>query len=173
MTHFNEKLGQGSFGSIYKGKLRSGNLVAIKMLAKSKGNGQDFINEVATVERIHHVNVVRLIGFCFEKSERALGYDFMPNESLDKFIFTQEQTRISLIWENMYKIASRIAHGIEYLHRGCDMQILHFDIKPHNVFLDEDLSPKILDFGLAKLYLTTDNTVSLTAAKRTIGFITP
>ncbi|KAJ4950782.1 hypothetical protein NE237_027614 [Protea cynaroides] len=171
--HFSDKLGQGGFGFVYKGKLRSGNLVAIKMLAKSKGNGQDFINEVATIGRIHHVNVVRLIGFCFERSERALVYDFMPNGSLDKFIFTQEQTGISLSWEKMYKIALGVAHGIEYLHRGCDMQILHFDIKPHNVLLDEDFTPKISDFGLAKLYRTTDNIVSLTAARGTIGYIAP
>ncbi|KAJ4975580.1 hypothetical protein NE237_000686 [Protea cynaroides] len=171
--HFNDKLGQGGFGSVYKGKLRSGNLVAIKMLAKSKGNGQDFINEVATIGRIHHVNVVRLIGFCFEGSKRALVYDFMPNGSLDKFIFNQEQTSIFLSWENMYKITLGIAHGIEYLHRGCAMQILHFDIKPHNVLLDEGFTPKISDFGLAKLYLTTDNTVSLTAARGTIGYIAP
>ncbi|KAJ4953768.1 hypothetical protein NE237_030600 [Protea cynaroides] len=171
--HFSDKLGQGGFGLVYKGKLRSGNLVAIKMLTKSKGNGQDFINEVATIGRIHHVNVVRLIGFCFERSKRALVYDFMPNGSLDKFIFIQEQTEIFLSWENMYKIALGIAHGIEYLHRGCAMQILHFDIKPHNVLLDEDFTPKISDFGLAKLYLTTDNTVSLTAARGTIGYIAP
>ncbi|XP_042487663.1 rust resistance kinase Lr10-like [Macadamia integrifolia] len=172
---FKDKLGQGGFGSVYKGKLRSGNLVAIKMLATSKGNGQDFINEVATIGRIHHVNVVRLIGFCFEGSKRALVYDFMPNGSLDKYIFNQEQRgNISLSsWEKMYKIALGVAHGIEYLHRGCDMQILHFDIKPHNVLLDEDFTPKISDFGLAKLYPTNDNTVPLTAARGTIGYIAP
>ncbi|XP_042487657.1 rust resistance kinase Lr10-like [Macadamia integrifolia] len=173
--NFSDKLGQGGFGSVYKGKLRSGNLVAIKMLATSKGNGQDFINEVATIGRIHHVNVVRLIGFCFEGSKRALVYDFMPNGSLDKYIFNQEQRgNISLSsWEKMYKIALGVAHGIEYLHQGCDMQILHFDIKPHNVLLDEDFTPKISDFGLAKLYPVVDNTVSLTAARGTIGYIAP
>ncbi|XP_042475544.1 rust resistance kinase Lr10-like [Macadamia integrifolia] len=173
--NFKDKLGQGGFGSVYKGKLRSGNLVAIKMLATSKGNGQDFINEVGTIGRIHHVNVVRLIGFCFEGSKRALVYDFMPNGSLDKYIFNQEQRGniSSSSWEKMYKIALGVAHGIEYLHRGCDMQILHFDIKPHNVLLDEDFTPKISDFGLAKLYPTNDNTVPLTAARGTIGYIAP
>ncbi|XP_043694222.1 rust resistance kinase Lr10-like [Telopea speciosissima] len=173
--HFRDKLGQGGFGSVYKGKLRSGNLVAIKMLANSKGNGQDFMNEVGTIGRIHHVNVVRLIGFCFEGSKRALVYDFMPNGSLDKYIFTQEQkgTISSSSWERMYKISLGVAHGIEYLHQGCDMQILHFDIKPHNVLLDEDFNPKISDFGLAKLYPTNENTVPLTAARGTIGYIAP
>ncbi|XP_043694875.1 rust resistance kinase Lr10-like [Telopea speciosissima] len=173
--HFRDKLGQGGFGSVYKGKLRSGNLVAIKMLANSKGNGQDFMNEVGTIGRIHHVNVVRLIGFCFEGLKRALVYDFMPNGSLDKYIFTQEQkgTIYSSSWERMYKISLGVAHGIEYLHQGCDMQILHFDIKPHNILLDEDFTPKISDFGLAKLYPTNDNTVPLTAARGTIGYIAP
>ncbi|XP_043694223.1 rust resistance kinase Lr10-like [Telopea speciosissima] len=173
--HFSDKLGQGGFGSVCKGKLRCGNLVAIKMLANSKGNGQDFINEVATIGRIHHVNVVRLIGFCFEGLKRALVYDFMPNGSLDKYIFTQEQkgTISSSSWERMYKISLGVAHGIEYLHQGCDMQILHFDIKPHNVLLDEDFNPKISDFGLAKLYPTNENTVPLTAARGTIGYIAP
>ncbi|XP_042486585.1 rust resistance kinase Lr10-like [Macadamia integrifolia] len=166
---------QGGFGSVYKGKLRSGNLVAIKILATSKGNGEDFINEVGTIGRIHHVNVVRLIGFCFKGSKRALVYDFMPNGSLDKYIFNQEQRgNISLCsWEKMYKIALGVAHGIEYLHQGCDMQILHFDIKPHNILLDDDFTPKISDFGLAKLYPTDDSIVSLTAARGTIGYIAP
>ena len=87
MTHnFKNKLGQGGFGSVYKGKLRSGRIVAVKMLVMSKANGQDFINEVATIGRIHHVNVVRLVGFCIQGSKWALVYDFMPNGSLDKFV---------------------------------------------------------------------------------------
>ncbi|KAH7853513.1 hypothetical protein Vadar_003420 [Vaccinium darrowii] len=87
---FKDKLGEGGYGSVYKGKLRSGPLVAIKMLSKPKANGQDFINEVATIGRIHHVNIVQLIGYCAERSKRALVYDFMPNGSLDKCIFSPE-----------------------------------------------------------------------------------
>ena len=121
---------------MYKGKLRSGPLIAVKMLGNSKGNGEDFINEVATIGRIHHVNVVRLIGFCVEGSKRALVYDFMPKGSLDKYIFSEEELKV-LGCEKMFEISLGIAHGIEYLHRGCYMQILHFDIKPHNVLLDE------------------------------------
>ena len=86
---FKEKLGEGGYGSVYKGKLRSGSFAAIKMLDKSKADGQEFINEVATIGRIHHVNVVQLIGFCVEGSKRALVYEFMPNESLDKHIFSK------------------------------------------------------------------------------------
>ncbi|XP_017973196.1 PREDICTED: rust resistance kinase Lr10 isoform X2 [Theobroma cacao] len=169
---FRVKLGEGGYGSVYKGKLRSGRIAAIKMLSKSKADGQDFINEVATIGRIHHVNVVQLIGFCAKGSKRALVYDFMPNGSLDKYIFSPERCT-TLSWKKTYEIAVGVAHGIEYLHRGCDMQILHFDIKPHNILLDENFIPKISDFGLAKLYAVDDSIVSLTAARGTMGYIAP
>ncbi|XP_023911755.1 rust resistance kinase Lr10-like [Quercus suber] len=169
---FKDKLGEGGYGSVYKGKLQSGHLVAIKMLGKSKGNGQEFINEVATIGRIHHENVVQLIGYCVEGLKRALIYEFMPNGSLDKYIFSQEGN-ITLSIEKTYNISLGVARGIEYLHRGCDMQILHFDIKPHNILLDENFTPKVSDFGLAKLYPIDDSIVSLTAARGTLGYIAP
>ncbi|XP_030947419.1 rust resistance kinase Lr10-like [Quercus lobata] len=169
---FKDKLGEGGYGSVYKGKLQSGHLVAIKMLGKSKANGQDFINEVATIGRIHHENVVQLIGYCAEGLKRALIYEFMCNSSLDKYIFSQEGN-ITLSIEKTYDISLGVARGIEYLHRGCDMQILHFDIKPHNILLDENFTPKISDFGLAKLYPIDDSIVSLTAARGTLGYIAP
>ncbi|XP_028075285.1 rust resistance kinase Lr10-like [Camellia sinensis] len=168
---FRDKLG-GGYGSVYKGKLRSGHLVAIKVLGKAKANGQEFINEVATIGRIHHVNVVQLIGYCAERSKRALIYDFMPNGSLEKYIFSQDRD-ISLSCTQMYEISLGVARGIEYLHRGCDMQILHFDIKPHNILLDENFIPKVSDFGLAKLYSTDDSIVTLTAARGTMGYMAP
>jgi serine/threonine protein kinase len=142
------------------------------MLGKSKANGQDFISEVATIGRIHHVNVVQLIGFCVEGSKRALVYEFMPNGSLNKHIFLPEVCTL-LSYDQMYDIALGVARGIEYLHQGCDMQILHFDIKPHNILLDENFTPKVSDFGLAKLYSTNDNIVSLTAARGTLGYMAP
>ncbi|MBA0557660.1 hypothetical protein Golob_014714 [Gossypium lobatum] len=169
---FKDKLGQGGFGSVFKGKLRSGHLVAIKLLELSKSQGQDFINEVATIGRIHHVNVVRLVGFCVEGSKQALVYDFMPNSSLDKVIFSKEKN-ISLSLEKVFEIAIGVAQGIEYLHKGCDMQILHFDIKPHNILLDENFTPKVSDFGLAKLHAIDNSIVSLTAARGTLGYIAP
>ncbi|KAA8518034.1 hypothetical protein F0562_015508 [Nyssa sinensis] len=171
-NNFKEKLGEGGYGSVYKGKLRSGSLVAIKILGKSRANGQDFINEVATIGRIHHVNVVQLIGYCAERSKRALVYEFMPNGSLEKYALSKEG-HISLSCEKMYEISLGVARGIDYLHRGCDMQILHFDIKPHNILLDENFTPKVSDFGLAKLYSTDDSIVSLTAARGTIGYMAP
>ncbi|KAG5226627.1 L-type lectin-domain containing receptor kinase [Salix suchowensis] len=171
-NRFKDKLGEGGFGSVYKGKLRSGRFVAVKLLGNSKANGQDFINEVATIGRIHHVNVVQLIGFSVEGSKRALIYEFMPNGSLERYIFSR-QGSVPLSNEKLYEISLGVARGIEYLHQGCDMQILHFDIKPHNILLDEKFIPKLSDFGLAKLYPTNNNTVPLTAARGTIGYMAP
>ncbi|XP_038998514.1 rust resistance kinase Lr10-like [Hibiscus syriacus] len=169
---FKEKLGEGGYGSVFKGKLRSGHHVAVKLLGKSKGNGQDFINEVASIGRIHHANVAKLVGFCVEGSKQAIVYDFLSNGSLDKIIFTEENKN-ALGWKKMLEIVLGVARGIDYLHRGCDMQILHFDIKPHNILLDHNFNPKVSDFGLAKLYSVNESIVSLTAARGTIGYIAP
>ncbi|XP_027173748.1 LEAF RUST 10 DISEASE-RESISTANCE LOCUS RECEPTOR-LIKE PROTEIN KINASE-like 2.3 [Coffea eugenioides] len=171
--NFEEKLGEGGYGLVYKGKLRSGGTVAVKMLNKSKANGQDFINEVATIGRIHHVNVVRLVGFCVTASKRALVYDYMPNGSLDKLIFSNCQNGSPLSWKQVCEIAKGVARGIEYLHQGCDMQILHFDIKPHNILLDENFVPKVSDFGLAKLYPMQKSIATLTVARGTLGYMAP
>ncbi|KAF7140054.1 hypothetical protein RHSIM_Rhsim06G0120800 [Rhododendron simsii] len=169
---FKDKLGEGGYGSVYKAKLRSGYSAAIKVLEKSKANGQEFINEVATIGMIHHANVVRLIGFCATRSKRALVYEFMPNGSLEKYLFSQEGS-ISLSCKQMYDISLGVARGIEYLHCGCDMQISHFDIKPNNNLLDENFNPKLSDFGLAKLYPTDNSMVSLTVARGTMGYMAP
>ncbi|EOY21114.1 PR5-like receptor kinase [Theobroma cacao] len=169
---FKDKLGQGGYGSVFKGTLRSGRPIAVKLLEMSKSHGQDFINEVATIGRIHHVNVVQLIGFCVDGSKQALVYDFMPNGSLDKIIFSREKDT-TLCWEKIFEIAIGVVRGIEYLHQGCEMQILHFDIKPHNILLDKNFIPKISDFGLAKLYAVDQSIVSLTAARGTLGYIAP
>ncbi|KAJ8775036.1 hypothetical protein K2173_020040 [Erythroxylum novogranatense] len=170
--NFKDKLGQGGYGSIYKGRLRSGRLAAIKLLGNSKSNGQDFINKVGTIGTIHHVNVVKLIGFCVQGSKRALVYECMPNGSLDKFLFSSEVNN-SISTEKMHEISLGVARGIEYLHRGCALQILHFDIKPHNILLDENFVPKISDFGIAKLCDTKNIVVSLTGARGTIGYMAP
>ncbi|KAG6650059.1 hypothetical protein CIPAW_06G017200 [Carya illinoinensis] len=153
MTNFlKDKLGQGGYGSVYKGKLQDGSLVAVKVLKASIGNGEEFINEVASISRTSHVNIVTFRGFCFEGSKRALVYEFMPNGSLEKFIYKKDSpSDHQLQWETLYKIAVGIARGLEYLHRGCNNRILHFDIKPHNILLDENFCPKISDFGLAKV----------------------
>ncbi|XXG78199.1 hypothetical protein AAC387_Pa08g2188 [Persea americana] len=172
--HFKHKLGQGGYGTVFKGKLPNGTFVAVKILKKSSGSdGEEFINEVGTIGRIHHVNVVRLLGFCAERYERALIYEFMSNGSLEKFIFSLDDKNPLLGWEKLRDIAIGIAKGIEYLHQGCDQRILHFDIKPHNILLDPSFNPKISDFGHAKLYSKEQSIVSMTAAKGTMGYIAP
>ncbi|XP_047956485.1 rust resistance kinase Lr10-like isoform X2 [Salvia hispanica] len=169
---FQEKLGEGGYGCVYKGKFRSGHDVAIKMLGNAGGSGSDFMNEIATIGRIHHVNVVKLVGYVVEDSKRGLIFDFMPNGSLDKYLLNQERMS-SLNWATKFDIAVGIARGLEYLHRGCGIQILHFDIKPHNILLDHNFIPKISDFGLAKLCSVEKETVTLIAARGTIGYVAP
>ncbi|XP_009588466.2 rust resistance kinase Lr10-like [Nicotiana tomentosiformis] len=171
---FKNKLGQGGFGSVYKGSLHNGSHVAVKVLNILKGSGEEFINEVASISRTSHVNIVNLVGFCFEGRKRALIYEFMPNGSLEKFIYEERSDRVrQLGWPILYKIAISIARGLEYLHRGCTTRILHFDIKPHNILLDEEFCPKISDFGLAKLCMKKESIVSMLGARGTIGYIAP
>ncbi|KZV34582.1 hypothetical protein F511_23217 [Dorcoceras hygrometricum] len=173
---FAESLGKGGYGSVYKGELPDGRLVAVKILNESKGNGEEFINEVSSISRTSHVNVVALLGFCFEGSKRALVYEFMPNGSLEKFIpdsTPSPTTKASLGLAKLFEIAVGIARGLEYLHQGCNTRILHFDIKPHNILLDKDMKPKISDFGLSKLCPNRSSIVSMQIARGTAGYIAP
>jgi serine/threonine protein kinase len=170
---FQEKLGKGGFGTVYKGKQTDGRLVAVKFLHDSTSNGEEFLNEVVSIGRTSHVNVVSLLGFCIEGSKRALVYEYMPNRSLDMHIYSESSKRV-LGWEKLYEIAIGVARGLEYLHQGCSTHIVHFDIKPQNILLDEDFAPKIADFGLAKLYPPKESVLSSVADMRgTIGFIAP
>ena len=147
----------------------------MKVLNAPKGDGDEFINEVASISRTSHVNIVTLLGFCLEGKKRALIYEFMPNGSLEKFIHSDntETTTMPLGLEKLFQIAIGIARGLEYLHRGCNTRILHFDIKPHNILLDENFSPKISDFGLAKLSPRNESSISMAVARGTIGYIAP
>ncbi|XP_058765627.1 LEAF RUST 10 DISEASE-RESISTANCE LOCUS RECEPTOR-LIKE PROTEIN KINASE-like 2.4 [Vicia villosa] len=171
---FKNKLGQGGYGSVYKGKLHDGRIVAVKILNELKGNGEDFMNEVASMSRTSHVNVVRLLGFCLDGSKKALIYEFMPNGSLEKFIYEEKipPDDRHLACKSLYDIVVGVAQGLEYLHRGCNTRILHFDIKPHNILLDDDFCPKISDFGLAKVCPRKESIVSLFGA-RGPGYIAP
>ncbi|KAL3819948.1 hypothetical protein ACJIZ3_005853 [Penstemon smallii] len=170
-NNFSQKLGEGGYGTVYKGKLRSDPYVAVKMLGQSVANDQEFISEVGTIGRIHHFNIVQLIGFCVEGSKCALVYEYLANGSLDKYLFGQRD--LALRYSKIFEIALGVARGIDYLHRGCDMQILHFDIKPHNILLDEKFNPKISDFGLAQLYPTDNSFISLKTARGTMGYMAP
>uniref|UniRef100_A0A453DUT7 Protein kinase domain-containing protein n=1 Tax=Aegilops tauschii subsp. strangulata TaxID=200361 RepID=A0A453DUT7_AEGTS len=167
-----KQLGKGGYGVVFKGRLHDGRLVAVKFLHDCKGNGDEFVNEVLSIGRTSHVNVVSLFGFCLEGSRRALIYEYMPNGSLDKYIYSQNPKEI-LGWERLYAIAIGIARGLEYLHHRCNTRIVHFDIKPQNILLDKDFCPKIADFGLAKLCHTKESKLSMTGTRGTIGFIAP
>ncbi|XP_060212238.1 rust resistance kinase Lr10-like, partial [Lycium barbarum] len=171
---FRSKLGLGGFGNVYSGSLRNGSQVAVKVLNELKGSGEDFINEATSISRTSHVNIVSLVGFCFEGHKRALVYEFMPNGSLEKFIYEERCDRVrQLGWPILFKIALGIAQGLEYLHRGCTTRILHFDIKPYNILLDDNFCPKISNFGVAKLCMEQESTVSILGPRGTIGYIAP
>ncbi|KAG7542394.1 Protein kinase-like domain superfamily [Arabidopsis thaliana x Arabidopsis arenosa] len=170
---FDHVIGQGGFGTVYKGKLpdASGRDIALKILKESKGNGEEFINELVSMSRASHVNIVSLFGFCYEGSQRAIIYEFMPNGSLDKFISENMSTKID--WKTLYNIAVGVARGLEYLHNSCVSKIVHFDIKPQNILIDEDFCPKISDFGLAKLCKKKESIISMLDARGTVGYIAP
>ncbi|CAH8380652.1 unnamed protein product [Eruca vesicaria subsp. sativa] len=168
---FVEVVGKGGFGTVYKGTLCDGRSVAVKLLKDSKANGEDFMNEVASMSKTSHVNIVNLLGFCYEGSKRAVLYEFLENGSLDRFI--SQKTSITLDWTKLYNIALGTARGIEYLHHGCKARIVHFDIKPQNVLLDDNFCPKVSDFGLAKLCENKESFSSVLDARGTIGYIAP
>lgn len=150
-SHFREKIGQGGFGSVFEGHILGRYPVAVKMLGGSKVDGEEFINEVTTIGRIYHLNVVRLLGYCSEGSKRALVYEDMPGGSLDKHIFSASSSNhLRFTMEKLHEIALGVNRGIDYLHHGCDMRIVHFDIKPHNILLGHAFTPKISDFGIRR-----------------------
>ena len=171
--NFSEKLGGGSFGSVYKGTLPGGGVaIAVKKLEGRLCVGEkQFRNEVRTIGVIQHVNLVRLRGFSSRGSERLLVYDHMPNGSLDKALFGGAAAP-ALSWRARFQIALGAARGLLYLHEGCRDCIIHCDIKPENILLDKDLVPKVADFGLAKL-LARDFSRVLTTVRGTIGYLAP
>ena len=172
---FRDKLGQGGYGVVYKASLIDGRQVAVKVINESKGNGEEFINEVASISRTSHMNIVSLLGFCYEVNKRALIYEFMPKGSLDKFIYKSEfpNAICDFDWNTLFQIAIGIARGLEYLHQGCSSRILHLDIKPQNILLDDEFCPKISDFGLAKICQRKDSIVSIQGTRGTIGYMAP
>ncbi|XP_018509397.2 PR5-like receptor kinase [Brassica rapa] len=138
---FTHALGEGGFETVFKGKLpdATGRDIALKILNESKGNGEDFIKELASMSRASHVNIVSLFGFCYEGSKRAIIYDFMPNGSLDKFISANMSTKMN--WNTLYNIAVGVARGLEYLHNSCVPKIVHFDINIGSINLLNVIQP--------------------------------
>ncbi|XAR49526.1 Non-specific serine/threonine protein kinase [Bertholletia excelsa] len=168
---FKERVGGGGFGSVFKGTLQDGTLIAVKRLHRLGREMREFLAEVETIGSIHHYNLVRLIGFCAEKSSYLLVYEYMINGSLDNWIFYREQQRC-LDWETRKKIILDIAKGLAYLHEECRQRIIHHDIKPQNILLDENFSAKISDFGLSRLIDRKESHV-LTTLRGTPGYIGP
>uniref|UniRef100_A0ACD5UGL2 Uncharacterized protein n=2 Tax=Avena sativa TaxID=4498 RepID=A0ACD5UGL2_AVESA len=157
-ANYSTELGSGGFGVVYKGELPNGLLVAVKVLKVSmnKKVQEGFMAEIGTIGRTYHVHLVRLYGFCFDATTKALVYEFLENGSLEKYLYRSgdgEETsrRERLEWRTLHGIAVGTAKGIRYLHEECQQRIVHYDIKPANILITSDFVPKVADFGLARL----------------------
>ncbi|KAL4019700.1 hypothetical protein IC575_018456 [Cucumis melo] len=167
------KLGQGGFGAVYKGKLPNGQRIAVKRLANNSQQGDvEFKNEVLLVVKLQHRNLVRLLGFCLQKTERLLIYEFVPNASLDQFIFDFTK-RTLLDWERRFKIINGTARGLLYLHEDSRLRIIHRDLKASNILLDEEMNPKIADFGMARLFEVDETQGNTSRIVGTYGYMAP
>ncbi|KAI3907844.1 hypothetical protein MKW92_031937 [Papaver armeniacum] len=167
------KLGEGGFGSVYKGTLADGQKIAVKRLSQHSGQGeQEFKNEVVLVAKLQHRNLARLLGFCLDGEEKLLIYEFMPNASLDQFIFDPIK-RTYLDWETLYKIIGGIARGLLYLHEDSRLKIIHRDLKASNILLDADMNPKISDFGMARLFVMDQTQANTNRIVGTYGYMSP
>ncbi|GMJ09853.1 cysteine-rich RLK (RECEPTOR-like protein kinase) 25 [Hibiscus trionum] len=167
------KLGQGGFGPVYKGKLMDGREIAVKRLSSNSGQGlEELKTEVLLVAKLLHRNLVKLLGFCLEEEEKLLVYEYLPNGSLDKILFDQRK-RLRLDWERRYKIIVGIARGLLYLHEDSQLRIIHRDLKASNILLDEQMNPKISDFGLAKLFGESQTQGNTNRIAGTYGYMAP
>ncbi|KAI9127873.1 hypothetical protein K1719_000866 [Acacia pycnantha] len=167
------KLGQGGFGPVYQGKLSNGKEIAVKRLSKDSGQGDiEFKNEVKLMVRLQHQNLVRLLGFCLKQKERLLVYEFLPNKSLDYFIFDPIRCA-QLRWETRYKIIEGIARGLIYLHEESQQRIIHRDLKASNILLNASMNPKISDFGMARLFFMDQTQANTNRVVGTYGYMAP
>ncbi|XP_043687390.1 cysteine-rich receptor-like protein kinase 10 [Telopea speciosissima] len=167
------KIGEGGFGSVYKGKLPNGQEIAVKRLSRNSGQGAaEFMNEVVLVAKLQHRNLVRLLGFCLEGEEKILIYEFVTNKSLDYFLFDPEKC-MQLDWQRRYKIIGGIARGLLYLHEDSCLRIIHRDLKASNILLNEDMNPKISDFGLARIFGENQAQANTNRIVGTYGYMSP
>ncbi|KAL3521627.1 hypothetical protein ACH5RR_019776 [Cinchona calisaya] len=171
-NQFKEKLGQGSYGTVFRGKLANDIFVAVKVLDNSKRNSEDFIGELVKRNGIQHPNVVRLIGCCADGNRRALVYELLSNGSLKEFISSGKQNS-QLEWDKLQQIAIGIAKGLDYLHHRYSQEVLHLDIKPRNVLLDQNYIPKVTDFGLTRLCSKEQIVLSMTSSQDGSEYIAP
>ncbi|XP_028958648.1 cysteine-rich receptor-like protein kinase 34 [Malus domestica] len=173
-SNFSEanKLGQGGFGTVYKGKLATGQEVAVKRLSKFSGQGTDeFKNELILIYQLQHTNLVQLFGFCIHEEERMLIYEYMPNKSLDYFLFDSTRDR-QLDWKERFTIIEGITQGMVYLHKYSRKTVIHRDLKAGNILLDQNMNPKISDFGMAKIF-TEDLGANTMRIAGTRGYMPP
>ncbi|XP_047079909.1 cysteine-rich receptor-like protein kinase 6 [Lolium rigidum] len=169
------KLGEGGFGVVYKGTLPDGEEIAVKRMWKRSTQAlEELKNELALVAKLHHKNLVRLIGVCLEKQERLIVYEFVPNRSLDLIIFAEDVVkREQLDWAKRYKIIDGIARGLQYLHEESQLKVIHRDLKASNILLDMNTSAKISDFGLAKIFQRDQTQGNTNRVIGTYGYMAP
>ncbi|KAK4435523.1 G-type lectin S-receptor-like serine/threonine-protein kinase [Sesamum alatum] len=167
------KLGQGGFGPVYKGKTLEGQDIAVKLLSRQSGQGLlEFKTELILISKLQHVNLVKLHGFCVHGDDKMIIYDYMPNKSLDFFLF-RPSNREQLNWQQRFNIIEGIAQGLLYLHKYSRLRIIHRDLKPSNILLDKDMNPKISDFGLARIFKQNDSEANTNRRAGTYGYMAP
>ncbi|KXG27298.1 hypothetical protein SORBI_3006G246400 [Sorghum bicolor] len=172
--NYAHKVGSGGFGVVYKGRFPNGAAVAVKVLNSTLGKRaeEQFMAEVGTIGRTYHINLVRLYGFCFDATVKALVYEHMENGSLDGYLFDPPPEK-TVGFGKLYEIAVGTAKALRYLHEECAQRIIHYDIKPENVLLGAGLAPKVSDFGLARLCDREDTHLTITGARGTPGYAAP
>lgn len=169
-----ELLGRGAFGSVFKGTLSDGSIVAVKQIAHDSNQGErEFLAEVSIISRIRHRNLVQLQGWCHEKGNLLLVYDYMPNGSLDKLLEGSNGSEKNPGWEMRHAVLRGVACALSYLHEECQQCVLHRDVKPSNVLLDENFNPHLADFGLARLIHHTTENVQTAIIAGTRGYLAP
>ncbi|XVF48460.1 hypothetical protein PTKIN_Ptkin03bG0191800 [Pterospermum kingtungense] len=167
------KLGEGGYGPVYKGKLPQGQEIAVKRLSKSSNQGhEEFKNEVTLTESLQHVNLVQVLGICTEREEKMLIYEFMPNKSLDFYLYDPVKRHL-LDWRKRVSIIEGLIQGLLYLQEYSNFTIIHRDIKASNILLDNDMNPKISDFGMAKFFKKDEIEANTSRIVGTYGYVPP